>query len=324
MLISFIVPVYNADKYIKRCLQSLQGQTNHDFEVVLIDDGSTDGSGTICDTFTVQDNRFRILHQQNKGVAEARQKGLELCTGEYIAWVDADDYVEPDYIDSILPLIRTQQADVINIGSNAIRKNGSTIHYPKKLNINEWRIETLLGRTATVWSYISKRSLWKGVTIPTELKCSGEDGYLTMQIFYRAQKICGVHKILYNHLIDSEGSIRHTYSGKIFQGNCYIWKYRLEKCSEVHSCYTNYCAERAFSGAVKAYSMSLVTNDLSEKDRNKLRNEIRKLKKHNISGRYRDKILAFCIEHNLLFVCKKYAVHKLEKAQRKNRIIQEG
>ena len=92
--ISVIVPVYQAEAYIRRCLDSIVNQTFQDWECILVDDGSKDNSGAICDEYAVKDSRFRVIHQTNRGVSVARQVGLDASKGEYIAFADPDDWVE--------------------------------------------------------------------------------------------------------------------------------------------------------------------------------------------------------------------------------------
>ncbi len=100
--ISVIVPVYMVEKYLKRCVDSLLSQTVSDFELILIDDGSKDSSGIICDEYSAKDVRVKVIHQTNKGVSEARNTGLAAASGQYVTFVDADDYVEQDYLEWML------------------------------------------------------------------------------------------------------------------------------------------------------------------------------------------------------------------------------
>lgn len=109
-LISVVVPVYNCAPYLDACLQSLQDQTLHTWEAVLVDDGSTDGSAALCDAWAGKDSRFRVLHQKNAGVSAARNAGIEACRGTYLAFLDADDRVEPEFLQTLYALIR--QADM--------------------------------------------------------------------------------------------------------------------------------------------------------------------------------------------------------------------
>ncbi len=97
-LISIVVPAYNCEKYITKCLDSILEQTYKNWECIIIDDGSTDTSGKICDNFSEQDKRFRVIHKSNGGVSSARNKGIDVALGKYITFIDSDDFIAPDYI----------------------------------------------------------------------------------------------------------------------------------------------------------------------------------------------------------------------------------
>ena len=111
-LISVIVPVYNGEKYLPICMKSLLEQTYRNLEVILVDDGSKDGSGAMCDAYAAQDSRVRVIHQANGGVSSARNAGLDQVTGKYVAFVDADDYVEPDYLKRLCEDLTRHEADL--------------------------------------------------------------------------------------------------------------------------------------------------------------------------------------------------------------------
>lgn len=103
-LVSIIIPVYNAEKYLLRCVKSIFVQTYPNFELLLINDGSTDGSKELCDSLLLKDNRIKVFHKQNGGASSARNYGLDKATGKYICFVDADDWVDPNYIETLLPV----------------------------------------------------------------------------------------------------------------------------------------------------------------------------------------------------------------------------
>ena len=111
-LISVIVPVYNGEKYLPICMKSLLEQTHRNLEVILVDDGSRDGSGRMCDAYAAQDSRVLVIHQENGGVSCARNAGLDGATGKYVVFVDADDYVEPDYLQRLYEDLVTYDADI--------------------------------------------------------------------------------------------------------------------------------------------------------------------------------------------------------------------
>lgn len=103
-MVSIIVPVYNAEKYLAECIDSLLNQTYKDIEILLVDDGSTDGSGTICELYVNRDNRIQYIHQKNSGVSVARNSALDLAQGEYLCFVDSDDIVDPNYLQNLVNL----------------------------------------------------------------------------------------------------------------------------------------------------------------------------------------------------------------------------
>ena len=104
-LISIIIPIYNAEKYIERCIESIQKQTYSNLDIILVNDGSTDSSALICDKYANTDKRIQVIHKENKGAYEARNTGLKLAKGEYIAFVDSDDHIHPDMISSLYQAI---------------------------------------------------------------------------------------------------------------------------------------------------------------------------------------------------------------------------
>lgn len=111
-LISIIVPVYRVEKFLDRCVKSLVGQTYENIEIILVDDGSPDKSGSMCDAWAERDPRIKVLHKENGGLSDARNRGVETAGGEYISFVDSDDYVSPDYVEYLLGLLRGNSADI--------------------------------------------------------------------------------------------------------------------------------------------------------------------------------------------------------------------
>ena len=113
MKISIIVPVYNAELYLQRCLDSILSQSFTDFEAILVDDGSSDKSGGICDEYAQRDSRIRVFHKENGGVASARQMGMDEAKGEYVIHTDPDDWVEPKMIEMLYNEAKAKEADVV-------------------------------------------------------------------------------------------------------------------------------------------------------------------------------------------------------------------
>lgn len=125
-MISIIVPVYNTEKYLYKCCDSILKQEYNDYEVLLIDDGSTDQSANICDYYASIDNRFKVIHKTNSGVSSTRNLGIEKSTGEFITFIDSDDYIAIDYLNQ---LIKHNSYDLVVGGSTNINKNDEIISY---------------------------------------------------------------------------------------------------------------------------------------------------------------------------------------------------
>ena len=128
-MISIIIPVYNVRLYLVRCIESVMAQTLSDWELILVDDGATDGSGDLCDLYSRKDSRIRVFHQKNMGVSSARNVGLNQATGEYIMFVDADDWIERDFCDNLLTRMKNvSKCDLVisgykEIGKRKLREN---------------------------------------------------------------------------------------------------------------------------------------------------------------------------------------------------------
>lgn len=141
--ISVIIPLYNAEKWLPRCLSSLSDQSFHDLEIILIDDGSSDGSGAICDNFVLDDHRAKVFHTPNRGVSEARQFGLEQASGKYLIYLDADDYIAPTMYEEMFHKASSTDADLVFC--NWISIEGKYL-FCDRLSINKWDSRNLLAK----------------------------------------------------------------------------------------------------------------------------------------------------------------------------------
>ena len=136
--ISVIVPIFNVENYVRKCVDSILNQTFSDIEIILVDDGSTDASGRICDEYLSKDDRIRVIHKENGGLSDARNAGLDMCTGEYIGFVDGDDYIDGDMYELLYKNLIQYDADISmcrfrRIYNNRIDDNGKdTIICTKK------------------------------------------------------------------------------------------------------------------------------------------------------------------------------------------------
>lgn len=123
-MISIIIPVYNVEKYLKRCVESVCTQTMEDLEILLVDDGSTDSSGELCEQLARQDRRIRVIHKKNGGISDARNTGLKIAKGEYIGFVDSDDWIEPTMYEELLTAVKGSGALLATTGMNRFYESG--------------------------------------------------------------------------------------------------------------------------------------------------------------------------------------------------------
>ena len=180
-LISVIIPVYNVGEFLAPCLDSLMAQTYENLEILLIDDGSTDGSGEVCDTYAQKDNRFKAIHKENGGVSSARNLGLDIAQGEYIAFVDADDRVLPDYFEVLYRDLTEHNVDASFCDYILVDEDGAEL--PNKITrFSETKcieeLKTLLLSTSPfrfVWGGLFSAATLQGHRFPNQRY--GEDSF---------------------------------------------------------------------------------------------------------------------------------------------------
>ena len=125
--LSIIVPIYKVEKYLPKCIDSILAQTFQDFELILIDDGSPDNCGAICDAYAARDSRIKVIHQENAGVSAARNAGLDIATGTYLGFVDSDDWIEPEMYETMIATAKEKNVDVVVCGIRYCADSGESI-----------------------------------------------------------------------------------------------------------------------------------------------------------------------------------------------------
>lgn len=190
--ISVIVPVYKVEPYLRKCLDSILGQTYRDLEIVLVDDGSPDNCGAICDEYAAGDERIKVIHKENGGLSSARNAALDIVTGDYIGFVDSDDWVELDMFEYLLSGIQRHHADIAVCGMTEVYPDDQKeISWDRELVLNtEQAIAALLG-PEPMENYVCNK-LWKKElfqTIRFPVGCNYEDIATTYRLFELADKI---------------------------------------------------------------------------------------------------------------------------------------
>ena len=216
--ISIIIPFYNAEKYISRCIESILAQPISNYEVILVDDGSTDDGFSICKKYASQDRRITVFHQKNQGVSAARNRGVAAASGEYVGFVDSDDYIRPDMFQVLLEHAERYDADVTLCDSIAISDNGdqeretisalSTDGFLQKTAIQPL---ALLEMAGAVWRCIYKACFLKSHSIqfPVDLKIA-EDRIFNLYAMGYAERLVYVKEPLYFRTLNDESAV-HRY-----------------------------------------------------------------------------------------------------------------
>jgi len=201
-LISIIIPVYNVRQHLEACFNSLKKQNYPKLEFIIIDDGSTDGSGIFCDNFAKEDLRARVFHQNNKGLSEARNRGLKEAKGDYITFVDSDDVISPDYAQYLFALINKYKVDISVCAIKEItikghRKNYGAGYSEELLNTEEALGRMLLEKGFNVSAYAKmyRKKLWQGITFPENML--HEDLGTTYKLFTQCNQIAYGEKAKY-------------------------------------------------------------------------------------------------------------------------------
>ncbi|MFV0363047.1 MAG: glycosyltransferase family 2 protein [Suipraeoptans sp.] len=211
-MVSIIVPIFNTDKYLERCIKSIINQSYKEWELILVDDGSTDDSAAICKTYEAMDDRIQYLFQQNKGVSYARNLGIEHAAGKYISFIDSDDDIMPNMLEVLIQTMNHEKPDMIYFNCKVVAKRKKdewnpnviegTFSLPSIKERTEFILSTFLnyGISFSVWNKLYIRSLLEQHEIRFDEKTRiGEDiGFNTKYPLY-ARKITGIPDVLYTY-----------------------------------------------------------------------------------------------------------------------------
>lgn len=217
-LITIIVPIYNVAVYMDRCVDSILTQTYRNLEVILVDDGSTDGSAAMCDQWAQRDSRIKVIHQSNGGLSQARNTALDAMTGQYVTMVDGDDYIAPHFVETMLGLAGNTGADVVSSGWNLFDdgtspKPSSDAHittFTPAQAIDEVFYQHTLTNSACSKLYAA--SLWHDLRFPVGMLY--EDLAVIYDLLSLATRVVHTSEELYLYRQRQEGSITSSFSRK--------------------------------------------------------------------------------------------------------------
>lgn len=218
VLISVIIPVYNVEKYISKCIESVLAQDYENFECILVDDGSKDKSGKICDNYAIKDKRIRVIHKKNEGVSKARNCGLNTIKGDYVCFIDGDDYVKKNYVSHLYKIAIDNDADVAlttnMFGNYSKRKQKKDKCW---LLSGEEAVKSILNYKIPIGCYnkLFKKKIFKqgGVKFYEDLKI-GEGFSFNISCFLHANKVACSNQKIYYYRRDNQTSAMSSYSEK--------------------------------------------------------------------------------------------------------------
>lgn len=201
-LISVIVPIYNVEDYLDRCVDSIINQTYKNLEIILVDDGSPDNCPQMCDDYAKKDSRIKVVHKENGGLSDARNAGMKVATGEYVSFIDSDDYISLDFYEILLQTMIDNDSDIVECGVVKFYENGKFDEYSDDQMIKNFNtvdgLEGLINENSFhqyVWNKLYKSSV--ALDIPYAVGKLNEDEFWTYQIFGKAKKVTRINKTMY-------------------------------------------------------------------------------------------------------------------------------
>lgn len=235
-LISIIIPVYKVEYYLRKCLESVLSQTYRNLEIIIVDDGSPDNCPRICDEYASIDPRIIVIHKENGGQSSARNAALDIAKGEYIAFVDSDDYIEPNYIKELYFRIIKDKSDIAVCDYSIISTKGKKIEkkYMKSSSVIDERQFCDLESNKyyffaiAFWNKLFKSNIWDNIRLK-EGKYA-EDSFAMTEYIKKVKKISIVNMPLYNYVQRDESAV-HSFSKK----NLDAIEARLERCNYYYS-----------------------------------------------------------------------------------------
>lgn len=222
--VSIIIPVYNVDAYIEKCLNSIVVQTLKNIEIIVVDDGSTDKSREIIKQFELKDKRIKVIHQKNMGVSEARNNGLKIARGKYIGFVDSDDYIDQDMYESMYKEAIEKNSDIVVCNVNDIYENETKVSlsledeeiYLDQIGIESFMKDKYPKFGSAVWHKIFRRELIESNNIRfiDYSTVSSEDKLFNLECMLKSKTISCIKEAKYNYYVRRSGSITSTKASK--------------------------------------------------------------------------------------------------------------
>lgn len=313
-LVSIIVPVYNVEKYLARCLDSIIAQTYKNLQIIVVDDGSTDNSGKLCDEYAKKDKRIEVYHKKNGGVSSARNIGIKNAKGEAVGFIDSDDYVEPQYTETLVKSMLDNDSDISICGFKKVYvgKSDTIIRYKdgacfdKKTFVNKiMNVENAFG--VCHMKLIKKEVI--GENAFDETLTVGEDALFMVSISANVDKVSYVGQALYNYRINQSSVVRR------YDKN-YLKKYEqsMQQMKEKMNAMYGGSFSKSYNNYVSYHAMLVLVNYCCNPKNSSKKQSIKELYQSPIlsagvkNANYDDlskakKISLFCLKHRITPAC---------------------
>ena len=261
-LISIILPVYNVSKYLEECMKSIINQTYKNIEIIVVNDGSTDESDYICEKYKKLDNRIKVIHQKNQGLSAARNTGLNYCKGEYISFIDSDDYVKPDFIEKLYRAIKEKNTSVAICNYVSLYQN-KDLRCEENLNYNNVCsgknfINSCVTNTV-VWNKLYSRNIWNNLRF--DVGKLHEDLFIMHKIMYSCDLVSVVNEDLYVYRIRSDSITGRTFNIKRNLDNIEASENRLSFFDDKEKSFYNMCLVELIEKLRGSYVSTYVYGD---------------------------------------------------------------
>ena len=212
-LLSVIIPAYNVEKFLVKCVDSVVNQTYKNIEIIIVDDGSTDSTPQLCDELASKYKNIKVIHQANQGLARTRGVGINASTGEYIAFIDSDDYIDLNAYAKAIQVLEENDCDMVQFGCYVISPDGKIlmeVKWPSLILTGSYEIFSYFAKmkdpTWSMWSKVYKRAVFENIEWP-KINMT-EDYHLSAQLFAKAQKFASIPEIFY-YYVQNDASICH-------------------------------------------------------------------------------------------------------------------
>ncbi|MFW5980976.1 MAG: glycosyltransferase family 2 protein [bacterium] len=269
--VSVIVPVYNKERFLEKCIKSILNQSYNSLEIILIDDGSTDRSAEICDRYAKLDSRIYVVHKENEGVAEARNTGLNIASSKFVTFVDSDDFIDPEMYKKMVMTALSTDADIVECGYNETNLKGNVL---KEYKLDE---KTIIGSynasyhyarnentTNFVWNKLFKRELLKDIRFPDTI--ISEDFVFNVKAYYKCKKTVIISDPLYNYVYNDKGiTKRGFHPGRLdaIKNGKEMYHFHQERYPDLCSFFALYIVEYSMRFYKEVYEQK----DLKDRDK---------------------------------------------------------